>query len=247
MGLTVTVLGCSGTYAAPGNACTGYLVGDGETSVWLDCGPGTLANLQSHVALSDLDALVISHVHPDHWTELPVLRNALKYGVHREGFPVYGTAEVKLRAEAALGESITPTIDWTTIDSSMRVEVGGLRFSFSQTDHPVETLAMRVAADDVALAYSADTGPGWSFTAFTDRGEAIDLALCEATLTPEFEGQAPHLSAREAGERARAAGARRLVITHHWPGVDLGAAGDQAATAFGGPVEIAAVHERYHL
>ena len=49
MGLSVTVLGCDGSYAGPGGACSGYLVSSGDTHVWLDCGPGTLANLQQHL------------------------------------------------------------------------------------------------------------------------------------------------------------------------------------------------------
>ena len=56
MGLSITVLGCSGTYAAAGNACSGYLVSNGTTNVYLDCGPGTLATLQRHIALAEIDA-----------------------------------------------------------------------------------------------------------------------------------------------------------------------------------------------
>ena len=77
--LSVTVLGCSGTYAAAGEACSGYLVQSATTSLWVDCGPGTLANLQEHVDLENLDAIVVSHHHPDHCAELPVVYNAVKY------------------------------------------------------------------------------------------------------------------------------------------------------------------------
>ena len=63
--LDVTVLGCSGSYAAPDGACTGYLVRGGDTNVLLDCGPGTLANLQHHLPIRDLDAVVITHSHPE--------------------------------------------------------------------------------------------------------------------------------------------------------------------------------------
>ena len=77
--LSVTVLGCSGTYAAAGEACSGYLVKSATTSLWVDCGPGTLANLQEHVDLENLDAIVVSHHHPDHCAELPVVYNAVKY------------------------------------------------------------------------------------------------------------------------------------------------------------------------
>jgi ribonuclease BN (tRNA processing enzyme) len=243
--LTLTVLGCSGTYAEPGGACSGYLVESGGASVWIDCGPGTLGNLQQHVGLSELSALVVTHSHPDHWTELPVVRNALKYAFERTAFPVYGTVETRERAEAALGERLDPTVAWTDIDAGSRVEVGDLTLTFSLTDHPVETLAVRVAdtAAGTAVAYSADTGPGWDATDFA----SVDLFLCEATLTPEFEGGPPHLSARQAGERGRNIGAGRLVITHHWPGADVGMAKEHAAAAYGGPVDAATVHARYEV
>ena len=95
MALSVTVLGCSGTYAGPGGACSGYLVRGGPTSVWVDTGPGTLGNLQQHIDITALDAVVVSHSHPDHWGELGVFRNALKYGFQVEGMPVYSTSAVR--------------------------------------------------------------------------------------------------------------------------------------------------------
>ncbi len=91
MGLSITVLGCSGTYAGPGGACSGYLVRSNDTSVWVDTGPGSLANLQQHIDLASLDAIVVSHSHPDHWGELGVVRNALKYGfqIERHAFVLH--------------------------------------------------------------------------------------------------------------------------------------------------------------
>ncbi len=65
-GFTLTVLGTDGSYPAPGGACSGYLLQAGGRSVWLDAGPGTMANLQLHVGLEQLDAVVVSHAHPDH-------------------------------------------------------------------------------------------------------------------------------------------------------------------------------------
>ena len=109
MGLSWTVLGCSGTYAAPDNACSGYLVRSGDTNVWVDCGPGTLANLQHHVPIPMVDAVVVSHVHPDHWLELPVLRNALKYGFGRSGVGLFGTAATRARLDALVDGEIEPT------------------------------------------------------------------------------------------------------------------------------------------
>ena len=67
MTLQITVLGASGTYAGVDGACTGFLVRGGDSTVMMDAGPGTLANLQRHIRLSELDAVVLSHSHPDHW------------------------------------------------------------------------------------------------------------------------------------------------------------------------------------
>ena len=243
--LSITVLGCSGTYAAPGNACSGYLVRDGSTSVWVDCGPGTLANLQEHVPFDSLDAVVVSHHHPDHWLELPVFRNAIKYGSERETVPVYATAGVRSVCEAVVDDGTEPTFAWTVVAGGDSVGIGGLTFTFSRTDHPVETLAMRVDSPDdggKALAYSSDTAAGWSLTAL---GAGLDLAVCEATMLSHQEGIAPHMSGRQAGASARDAGVGRLVITHLWPTSDPAAHLREAADAFGGPVELAEVNRRY--
>lgn len=244
--LSVTVLGCSGTYAAVDGACSGYLVRGRGTTVWMDTGPGTLANVQRHTAFADIDAVVISHCHPDHWTELPVLRNVLKYVIHRSDVPVHGTAETLAMAEAATHDGLAPTFDWHVIRDHSTTDIGALRFSFSRTDHPVETLAVRVedtTTGDV-LVYSSDTGPGWSVSAF---GGDVDLFVCEATLTSDEEGLAPHISAREAGAMAAAAGVRRLVLTHHWPDGDVEAQRAAAEATFGRPVELATINERFTL
>lgn len=244
--LSITVLGCSGTYAAVDGACSGYLVRGRGTTVWVDTGPGTLANVQRHTTFADIDAVVVSHCHPDHWTELPVLRNVFKYVVHRAGVPVHGTAETLAMAEAATHDGLAPTFDWHLIEDHATADIGALRFSFSRTDHPVETLAVRIedTTTGEAIAYSSDTGPGWSVSAF---GADVDLFVCEATLTTDEEGLAPHISAREAGAMAAAAGVRRLVLTHHWPGGDVEAQRAAAEATFGRPVELATINERFTL
>ncbi len=69
-GSTVTVLGTSGSYPGPGSACSGYLLRHQGFNLWLDAGPGTMANLQTHIGLADVDAVVLSHEHPDHWSDI---------------------------------------------------------------------------------------------------------------------------------------------------------------------------------
>lgn len=238
--LTVTVLGSAGTFAYPGNPCSGYLVQTPTTSIWLDAGPGTFAALQEHVSLADVDAIVLSHEHPDHWIELPVVRNAARYVMDIAHLPVYGTAGTRRLAEAVMGSPLPPPVEWTEISDGSSASIGDVNLVFAATDHPVETLAVRVEAHDRVMVYSADTGPAWSFASLDPEGIGFDLALCEATLTEAQAGMTQHLSGGQAGAMARAAGVRRLAITHLYEGVGGdrvdAASGDEA---FGGPVEVA--------
>ena len=241
MALTLTVLGCSGTYAPPGGACSGYLVSDGSTTVWVDAGAGTLANLQRHVALDAVDALVLSHEHPDHWSDLEGFFNVCRFVTGRQGIPVYAPAGLK---ERTYNDDESPFFVWHDIKDGSSAVISGLTFRFSRTDHGPETLAMRVDGGGRSLGYSADTGAGWSLT---ELGPGLDLALCESTFLRDLEGTAQHLSARQAGASARDAGARRLVLTHIWPTIDSERSRAEAADAYGDPVDLAVTNETYEL
>lgn len=244
MALKLTVLGCAGSYPGPSCACSGYLVQGGGVNVVVDFGPGSMANLQEHVRLDEIDAVVLSHSHPDHWVDLAGLETAWKYSLGRDALPVYGNVETREKATGLIGE-LEPTIVWTDIADAEHVRIGGLDFDFSATEHYVDTLAVRIAGDGKSIAYSADTGPGWSFTEF---GRGIDLALCEATNLADGEGDGIlHLSARQAGAMARASGIERLVLTHLLPGADREAYRSEGAAAYGADLEVASIHATYDV
>ena len=246
MGLSVTILGCSGSYSGPGLACTGYLVESDTARVWLDAGPGTLANLQRHRSLTEIDAIVVTHEHPDHWLDLAMAFIACRYFLDRGPMPVYGTAGTHALAIALAGaHDLSPTLDWRVISDGDTATIGDQRWRFSRTDHPVETLAPRVDSGGRSFAFSADTGEGWSFARL---GTGIDLGLCEATyLHRDLVPPSPHLSARQAGAMAAEAGVKRLLLTHLAPGSDAPAFGREAAEAFGAPVELVDVDQRYDV
>jgi ribonuclease BN (tRNA processing enzyme) len=240
-GLAVTVLGCDGSYPAPGGACSGYLLECGDTRVWMDAGPGTLANLQRHIAIEDIDAVVVSHEHVDHWSDLEHLAVAGKWVIGRSGIPLY--CEADLVSAMRVGPA-SETFDWTRIGPGSKVSVGALDLSFVRTDHSVPTLAVRIDGGGRSLGYSADSGPGWGLAAL---GPGLDMALCEATYLSDMEGSVPHMSARQAGLTAREAGVGQLVITHLWPRTDRTAAEQEAAAAFGAPVRRAEAGTRYQV
>jgi ribonuclease BN (tRNA processing enzyme) len=234
--IRVTVLGASGSYPSPGGACSGYLVEGAGTRVWVDAGSGTFANLQKHLPdLGALDGVILSHAHPDHWADVLGYQVVVRHIHKRQGVPVFGPPDLRLMLEAIHGPT-EPELDWTTVSDGMTAEVGELRLRFSRTDHQGETYAVRLEANGVSVGYSADTGTGWGLSAL---GPELDLALCEATLPPEDAGSIPHLTAAEAGTSAKAAGVRRLVLTHFQPGVDREQQKALGSEAFGAPVEVA--------
>ena len=242
--LTLTVLGCDGSHAGPGGEASGYLVRSWATgtALWMDAGPGTFANLQRFTDPFRLSAVVLSHEHVDHWSDIEGFVTAARwvYGFDGPPIPVFAAPGIAAR----LSQDPEGVLDWREVGDGDGADVGDLRVTFSRTDHPPVTLAVRVQGPTGAIGYSADTGPDWSFSAL---GPGLDLALSEATYTAEHEGTAGHLSGRQAGANAKGAGVGRLVITHRWSTIAPAAVLAEAIDSFGRHVDVAAVGRGYSL
>jgi ribonuclease BN (tRNA processing enzyme) len=244
MVVELTVLGCSGSYGSPaGGACSGYLVRSGDAVIWMDCGNGSFANLQQHANPADLTAVVITHAHPDHCVDIYGLHVLYKYGIDCGGLPVYAPEGVERTLEGLVGEW-TDTFDWKLVGEGDRASIGDAQLQFSRTDHPLPTIGVEIEQGGKRLVYTADTGPGWSVEAFRP---GADLVLSEATYQHDDIRAPIHLSARQAGEAARAAKARRLMLTHLWPMLDPVASVEEGSEAFGHAVTLAAPHLVTHL
>jgi len=244
MVVELTVLGCSGSYGSPaGGACSGYLVRAGDAVIWMDCGNGSFTNLQQHANPEDLTAVVITHAHADHCVDIYGLHVLYKYGLDICHLPVYAPEGVEKTLEGLVGEW-TDTFDWTLVGDCDRASVGDIQLQFSRTDHPLPTVAVELEHGGKRLVYTADTGPGWSVDAFRP---GADLVLSEATYQHDDIRSPIHLSARQAGEAARAADARRLMLTHLWPSLDPVASVEEGSEGFGHAVTLAAPHLVTHL
>ena len=185
---------------------------------------------------------MVSHAHPDHWSDLEGLYVAMRYFLGRKGLPVYAPEGLR---DLMVGEKPDGTFDWRVIGDGETAQVGPARWSWSRTDHPVETLAARVEVGGRALGYSADTGPAWEIEQsrrrhpIGPRGSDLELA--------GTKGRMQHLSARQAGATAASCGAERLVITHLAPPIDREVARAEATAAFGSPVEVAEVGKTWTI
>jgi ribonuclease BN (tRNA processing enzyme) len=232
----LTVLGCSGSFGGPrGAACSGYLLRSGSTAIWMDCGNGTFGHLQEHIAVEDLTAVVLTHGHPDHCVDIYGLHVLLRYGLEREGLPVYAPEGLD-KFLLALVHDWGNAFDWRAIGDGDTATVGDVALRFARTDHPPPTYAVEATADGRRAIYTADTGPEWSVGAFAP---GADLVLSEATYLHAHRPAPIHLSARQAGTAAREAAVQRLILTHLWPFIDHDESVTEGSEAFGAAVTLA--------
>jgi ribonuclease BN (tRNA processing enzyme) len=245
-GIQMTVLGKSPSWPDAGGACSGYLVEHEDTCLLLDCGSGVLSKLRLHRDYLQVDAVVLSHLHADHFLDLFPFAYALTYSPRQTSprarpqlHAPSGARDVFRQIAGAWGgeELIETAFALTEYETADEPRVGSLRLRFREVAHFVPTRAVEVAAGTARLTYGADHGPSDDLVEFAT---GTDLLLMEATLSePETEQPRGHLTAAEAGEHGRRAGARRLVITHLTDELDATAAQHEAARTFEGPVEVA--------
>jgi ribonuclease BN (tRNA processing enzyme) len=261
----VTVLGKSPSWQDAGGACSGYLVEAGETALLLDCGNGVFGKLREHRDYTEIDAVVISHLHADHFLDLVPYAYALTYAPRQQPVPVppwpgtehparprliapRGAVETFHRVVGAWGNEdlIDQAFAVEEYEPSSRIEVDELRLRFAQVPHFTETFAVEISSlSGSRFTFGADCRPGEEIVEFA-RG--TDLLMIEATLPrPERTGVRGHLTPEEAGDHARRAGAKRVVITHISDELDEVWARKQASEAFGAPVDVAASDASYEV
>jgi len=241
--MRLTVVGCSGSYPGPDSAASCYLVEAGGTRIVLDLGNGALGSLQRYTNLDGIDAVLLSHLHPDHCLDL------CSYYIYRrfrpDGplplIPVYGSTGVANRMAAAYGQTPEPgmggAFEFREWSDDSRYEIGSFSVTVARVAHPVLAYGMRIEHAGRVLAYSGDTGP----CAALDRvAKDADVFLCEAAFhVGRDDARDLHLNGREAAEAANRAGARSLLLTHVPPWNDPARTLAEATPAFGGQIELA--------
>jgi ribonuclease BN (tRNA processing enzyme) len=259
--MRLTILGRSPARPNPGEACAGYLLEGGDTRVLMDVGPGVVAQLLLRASPDELDAVVVSHMHTDHFLDLVTLRYS---------YPWLEDAPRRLRVvmppgshdqleQVALGAGYRDFFDRSFVfeehDGHTPFEIGQLRLEPYATKHFVPTWGFRVEARGAGetagriFAYSADSAPTPSLDTIAD---CADLFLCEAALRSRSDDPADdalrgHMLPSEAGEAASKARAQRLVLTH-LPTANGGDwARQQASSTFDGTVEVAEILRSYDV
>ncbi len=237
--MRLTILGSSASCSGPGQACAGHFLEAAGARVLFDCGNGVLSNLGRLEDPTALDAVFLTHNHPDHYADIYCLQSMLRYAPQgpRAPIPLYAAGDLFERMQCLLSERgarefAEAFVPFELVDGEM-IEIGELRVTPFAVVHTLPTFALRAQTDDTCLCYTSDTAPG-DHVVRAARG--VDLLLAEATLLEEYAGAAPHMTAAEAGRLASEAGARALALTHIWPTNDRDLAVSLASEEFGGPV-----------
>jgi ribonuclease BN (tRNA processing enzyme) len=257
--MRLVTIGCSGSFAGPDSPASAYLVQvpaehtpDGrDWHVVLDLGNGGLGVLQRFVHPVLLDAVCISHLHPDHFVDLCGLYVYLRYhpsGVTRQPLPVWGpealASQLKI-LHTLPPDSPIPGFDLHVWHPGQVAAIGPLRIEAFPMAHPVETYGMRITGPSslhrgaAILAYTGDTD---TCAAGVNLARDADLLLAEAAFhegRDDAVARGIHLTGRRAGEMATAAGAKRLVLTHIPAWNDPQRTRAEATAVYTGPVDVA--------
>ena len=249
-GVDLTVLGASSRYLSPLGAGTSYLLrhgaaeagvrpgrgGDASTArLLLDCGNGTHMRLAHELGEEKLSGVLVSHFHLDNVADLFPVAFALPPGA-----PLY-VPRGALPRLADLLRAYSMDRAWVEnarilgVGRGSEHEVAGLRLSFAKAGHGCPGVATRIEADGASLVYLGDTGPRpW----LADHARGADLVVAHTLLLDRDEGPArgTNMTAGDAGRLARAAGAKRLALSHvpFYRNADESVA--EAKEAFGGEV-----------
>lgn len=237
--MRVHVLGASGTYPVLDRPASGYVVEEGDTRVLLDAGPGVMLALLNTFELADLAAIVVSHRHPDHCSDLFAVFHRLAYGpAIGRSIPLYAPTDTIDAFNGFLSTDTDGAFQRVFEIGSVEedVMIGDVELSFAPAHHSVPAVCVRVAGHHRTLVYTGDTGEGGTWASLAS---GADLLLAEASLQNGDPPWPYHLSAASAGRIARRQGVKRLALTHIRPDRDPALSVEEAESTFDRPVQLA--------
>lgn len=213
--MKIIVLGSFGPYPPAGGSCSGCLLEQDGCFVLLDCGSGVLSNLQHFIEVKDLSAIILSHLHGDHISDIFILRYAWQMEMaadpRLEPLTIFAPA---IPEEEFNRLPYKDVFKIGTLSEDKEIQIGPFTFSFLPTVHPVPCYAVSALVEGrKTFVYTADTEYFSGLVAFS---EGTYLLLSEANYLEDDlrQGMPNHMSAYQAGSLALEAGVKNLLLTH---------------------------------
>ena len=247
MSLRLTVVGCSGSFPGPTSPASCYLLQaphEGRTwSIVLDLGSGSLGPLQRYVDPRELDAVVLSHLHADHFLDICGLYVMQRYQPDglRRSIPVWGPADTPERvALAYYGHHFKPVeeFEFETVADGSRFAIGPFDLQAWRDNHPVEAYGYRIEANGRTISFTGDTD---TCPALGPLMTGADLVLADTAFVDGRDDERNiHMTGSRVAQAALdAGGVRRLMLTHMPAWNDIEVCRSQAAAVWPGEVDVA--------
>lgn len=235
--MKLTVIGCWGGYPAKDGATSAYLLEKGNFSLLIDVGSGALSKLQKYTAVTDLDAVIISHYHHDHVADIGVLQYAKLIESYVKGkgsvLPIYGHAEDSY-GFTSLTHEYTKGVAY---DPEKELQIGPFTIQFFKTAHPVVCYGMRITDGESVIVYTADTSYKEEWKEFA---KGADLLITDCNYYAGQDGSgAGHMNSEQAAMIAEAAEAKTLLLSHLPQYGNLKQLAEEASIHYSGTLELA--------
>lgn len=210
--MKLTILGFMGGYPADGVGTTAYLLESHGFHLLMDVGSGAVLALEKHLDPKKLDALILTHYHPDHIADMGVLQHIFQLKEPDKVLPIYGHTESPLHQ--LRDHTFTKGIDY---EGNEPITIGPFRISFLKTAHPVPCYALAITEEETGkkLVFTADSGYLEAFIPFSKNA---DVLLADTNFFRGQEGHKVHMTPLEVGKIAEAANVQKLILTHLPPG-----------------------------
>jgi len=201
-----------GGFPKKNGPCSGFLIQQDEFSLLLDCGSGVVPEVQNYVDLNEINHVILSHYHYDHFSDIGVMlfsrlvntqlkrtdQNLSIYGPHSD--------EIASRVKEV------PHSKFTGINEDSILKIGPFTLEFQINIHPVETYAVRITAGNKTIVYTSDACYTDDLVTFS---KEADLLITESSLYEGMDGtKSGHMTAEEAGKLAKNSNAKNVILSH---------------------------------
>jgi len=217
--MKLIVLGSGTCVPSLKRSAPGYLLEVSNRQFLVDCGNSILLQLErSGKGYKDIDAILITHTHPDHFSDLMAILHALMVtpGFSRErSLSLIGPPGFKRLYECCFAVILPKpkTFHIEVMEAEQKMDLGYLHVLTTKTVHSENSIAYRFEGEGKSVVFTGDCDYDESLIALSTNADILVID-CSYPNALKVSG---HLSAKECGIVARKANVRKVLLSHIYP------------------------------